>query len=64
MDVVYILSLARSGSTFLQFLLGGHPKVVGIGEVGHVLEQYCKTIGSSKVTSHCSCGAQSGLCPF
>ena len=64
MDVVYILSPARSGSTFLQFLLGGHPEVVGIGEVSHVLREYCKTTDFSKVMSHCTCGVQPGACPF
>jgi len=64
MDVVYILSPTRSGSTFLQFLLGGHSEIVGIGEVSHVLREYCKTTSSSKITSHCTCGMQPGLCPF
>jgi len=66
LDIVYILSPARSGSTFLQLLLGGHPNIVGIGEVKHVLKEYCQT-QSPKNPAHgdqCSCGQEPRKCPF
>ena len=66
MEVAYILSPARSGSTFLQTLIGAHPQVVGIGEVSHVLREYCQTPVPRNPAhgGHCSCGAQPELCPF
>jgi hypothetical protein len=64
MDVVYILSPARSGSTFLQFLLGGHEQIIPLGEVSHVLQEYCRTRSSLTATGHCSCGSLRQSCPF
>lgn len=64
MDVAYILSPARSGSTFLQFLLSGHPEVVGLGEVRQVLKEYRRNGGPVKRSRGCSCGKKAEHCSF
>lgn len=68
MDVIYILSPARSGSTFLQSLIGSHEKIIGIGEVSHVLKVYCQGVTppllSEKNSKHCSCGFERDECIF
>ncbi|MDB4442857.1 sulfotransferase, partial [bacterium] len=66
--IIYILSLSRSGSTFLQSLIGSHGEIVGIGEVGHVLKEYCQEITppilSENKSNHCSCGVERKECVF
>jgi hypothetical protein len=60
--VVYILGLSRSGSTFLQFLLASHPRVVGVGEISHTINRYVSRIRPDR--EHvCSCGQEATACP-
>lgn len=64
MNIVYILCPARSGSTFLQFLLSNHEKIVGIGELNEVLKKYCGNTESLSKSVTCSCGNPAKLCLF
>lgn len=36
--IIYIASLAHSGSTLLDLVLGGHPHFIGLGEETKVLD--------------------------
>ena len=56
--VLYVVGAARSGSTVLQTVLGSHPQIEGVGELGflsrsgHVFEEYC------------ACGEPADVCPY
>jgi len=53
--VVYIACVGYSGSTVLDLLLGGHPRIVGVGEVGNISRQpefHLPRTGEMR----CSCG--------
>jgi hypothetical protein len=61
--VVYIASLGHSGSTLLDLLLGGHPRFIGLGEIGDVIAP----IGRDQPRNEnplCSCGQTAAECPF
>ena len=60
---VYISSLAFSGSTLLDLVLGGHPNIVGLGEIGRIQDQSKKgmDIFDNRV---CSCGKRAYDCEF
>ena len=64
MKSIFILSLARSGSTFLEMLLVGHPKLVGVGEVAHVLRLYNRRNAKPRKLRRCSCGSMPSECRF
>ncbi len=59
--IVYICSLARSGSTYLQLELSCHPKVVGVGELLTVLKTLSQ--GDAKRRA-CLCGELGQECEF
>jgi len=61
--VVSILSLARSGSTMLDVLLGSHPRFVGIG-AGYSFVNDWKGILDRPEEELCSCGQTIHDCPF
>ena len=66
MVVIYIMSLSRSGSTFLEFLLANNSNIVTVGEVNHVLNEYCQ-MNPPKNPPHgacCSCGEKPNECHF
>jgi hypothetical protein len=56
--VVYIAGYGRSGSTILDIVLGNHPKVASLGEVGEFWGTYHAT------SSHCSCNRSYQGCAF
>jgi hypothetical protein len=63
---IFILSDTRSGSTLLDQLLGGHPKITSLGEV-HWLLAYATQDRSLYDPVHplvCSCGEVLRKCPF
>lgn len=61
--VVFIASLGHSGSTLLDLILGGHPSVVGLGEVGGaVLPRPAD--GAEGRGPVCSCGHGATDCGF
>jgi len=64
LQIVYIVSLVRSGSTFLQYLLSAHPGIVGLGEIGLTIREYTKPSGPSKAALSCTCGEEPRSCPF
>lgn len=56
--VIYLMGSARSGSTFLNTILGGHPSAFAAGEL-------CNVIKSMDVRrEYCSCGVLSEACSF
>ena len=63
MKVVYIASLAHSGSTVLNLSLGSHPRLVGLGEV-HWMTSFTKAELKDEMTQACTCGARAGQCEF
>lgn len=62
-QVVYIASRAHSGSTFLNLLLSGHPRLVGVGEV-YSLFDFSAGHVHRRDKIQCSCGEVIGSCPF
>lgn len=67
-SIVFIAGLGHSGSTLLNFLLGSHPKIAGLGEIGKILLP-----GSQKLYMEryiigekypCSCGKMPSDCPL
>jgi len=56
--VLYVMGAARSGSTVLNTVLGNHPQIEGVGELGylsrdgHVFREYC------------ACGERADACPY
>ncbi len=61
--VVSILSLARSGSTMMDVLLGSHPRFVGIG-AGYSFVNDWKGILDRPEEELCSCRETISDCPF
>ena len=60
--VVFIASLGHSGSTLLDLVLGGHSRLVGLGEVATVLTS--GNDGEPSFTGDCSCGQDAASCPL
>lgn len=60
--VVFIASLGHSGSTLLDLVLGGHPRLVGLGEVAAVLTSGGD--GGPSFAGACSCGEDGLSCPL
>ena len=60
--VVFIASLGHSGSTLLDLVLGGHSRLVGLGEVASVLTS--ASDGGRSFTGDCSCGQDAASCPL
>lgn len=58
--VVFIASLGHSGSTLLDLVLGGHSRLVGLGEVAAVLASAGD--GSASLAGTCSCGREAASC--
>ncbi len=56
-SVVYIAGYGRSGSTLLDVLLGGHPRIFGGGELTLLYEAFAES-------ARCSCGIEMPACPF
>lgn len=54
--VLYIAGYGRSGSTFLDTLLGNHPEVFGSGEITHLF----RTLAGAE---ECTCGEPVPRCP-
>lgn len=61
--VIFINSLSHSGSTLLDIVLGGHSKLVGLGEIGSVLRISPEQISRTR-NSTCSCGKCVNECSF
>ena len=60
-QVIYIASMDHSGSTMLAKMLGGHPKLISVGEVFLTF----KLFKSKKVDIHkriCTCGDEASIC--
>lgn len=60
--IVYIIGLSHSGSTILDLLLGAHPKMLGLGEIRHLLMG--KKTSLEGVKDVCSCGQLLKNCIF
>jgi hypothetical protein len=61
--VALILSLSHSGSTLVDWLLGSHPRCVGLGEVANVLRLPAARL-DRKFGGGCTCGATTDECVF
>lgn len=61
--LIFIASLAHSGSTLLDLILGGHSRFVGLGEIAKVLRP--DPMGSERTREVlCSCGSRIDECVF
>jgi hypothetical protein len=58
MKILYIAGYGRSGSTVLDIVLGSHRDIVGVGEVGNLLEDW------ADARARCSCTRAYADCPF
>jgi hypothetical protein len=63
MNVVFISSLAHSGSTLLDLLLGSHPKLIGLGEIYKVIGFSAKQLDGER-SMRCTCGQKINDCQF
>ncbi len=61
--IVYVASLAHSGSTLLDLLLGVHPQMVGLGEVSKVLDLDSDGVDEN-LHMACTCGQRAVECSF
>jgi len=61
--VIFIASLARSGSTLLDLMLGGHPRFVGLGEMFRMLTPDTEWLDRTSEVL-CSCGSTMDQCSF
>jgi hypothetical protein len=57
------MSLGHSGSTLLGLMLGGHPRLVALGEVSHLVQPGSPWLGRTAELS-CTCGRTMEECPF
>ena len=57
--IVFIASLPRSGSTVLEFILGGYPMFVGLGEIFSFMHDLGR---ANEIT--CNCGNTADTCYF
>jgi len=57
--IIYIVSSGRSGSTFLELLLGAHKDIEAVGEL-NVLSYECE----EGITKKCGCGSSIHTCGF
>lgn len=62
--IAYIYSPARSGSTFLQFLLANHPDMIGLGELYRVVQDVNNKNVDIWDGINCSCGKVAADCEF
>jgi hypothetical protein len=62
--VVFIASLGHSGSTLLDLVLGGHSRVVGLGEVGRSVSSPREGTAADATTPVCSCGQPAQACVY
>jgi hypothetical protein len=62
-EVVFIVSLQRSGSTLLDLMLGGHSRFVGLGEVFLLLKPDSDRLDRTS-EEFCSCGTTIDSCYF
>lgn len=64
MKIVYITSLSHSGSTLLDLMLSGHPKITGLGEVHKLVRpDLRKMLPDALQRLRCGCGEAVGRCP-
>lgn len=56
--VLYIMGVGRSGSTFLDTVLGNHPEIESVGELIHLPRNGWINGG------YCACGERGNECPF
>ena len=63
MNLVYILGLGHSGSTFLQLTLARHPNLVGLGEIALLVKNLKKRVKTDEIPL-CSCGESIKDCDF
>jgi len=62
-QLVYIAGRGHSGSTLLDLMLGGHPRLIGVGEVFSLFDPARNFLNRpAEVT--CSCGKQMNECEF
>ncbi len=60
---VVVTCLGHSGSTLLDLILGGHPRIIGLGEVFATMGNLARQ-KSEKSENVCTCGRPQAECPF
>jgi len=61
--IVFIAGMGRSGSTLLDLLLGGHPEMIGLGEV-YSFASRARAWADDRERVICSCGSPVPECEF
>ncbi len=62
--MVYIASDVRSGSTLLDLILGGHPKIASVGEIQFLMDHFRREGTGYSWDWRCTCGKYFTDCPF
>jgi hypothetical protein len=62
-ELVFIAGSSHSGSTLLDFLLSGHSRFVGLGEIANVIRDDDWGLPETR-RRRCSCGRPMAECPF
>lgn len=62
-ELVYISCRGHSGSTLLDLMLSGHPRLIGVGEVYSLFDPARNFLNRPKEV-RCSCGKQMDQCDF
>jgi hypothetical protein len=62
-QLIYISGRAHSGSTLLDLMLGGHPRLIGVGEVYSLFDP-ARDFLNRPNDVRCSCGRQMDKCEF
>ena len=63
-DYVFIISLERSGSTFLDLKIGSYDKFLSLGEIARTIKPHDPKGLESLKKHRCSCGKQINFCEF
>ena len=61
--IVFISSRGHSGSTLLDLMLSGHPRLIGVGEVYSLFDQVRNLLNRPNEVK-CSCGKFMDQCEF
>lgn len=64
LQVAYIAGLHRGGSTFLQLLLAGNERCMGLGEIGLTIEDFVMRPSERAHARSCTCGRKWNECAF
>lgn len=62
--IIYIVGIGHSGSTILDMALAVHPQIIGLGEIGPLLQMEGDALDRAFEKYYCSCGNRMKDCAF